>query len=137
MTAPRAPSLKIADASRLERHVFVRDLELDALIGVHTHERGTTQPIRVNIDLTVHEGKGPLDDDLASVVDYEEVVKKVRRIVESGHLNLIETLAERIALVSFEDPRVIVARVRIEKLKAIESAASVGVEIERLRPGPV
>ena len=132
MTKPRANPLQIASADRLERHVFVRDLELDALIGVHTHERGTTQPIRVNIDLTVREDK--LADDLASVVDYEQVVKKVRAIVDAGHTNLVETLAERIAQVSFEDPRVIAARVRIEKLKAIANAASVGVEIERLRP---
>lgn len=134
MTPPRVQPLQIASADRLERHVFVRDLELDALIGVHTHERGTTQPIRVNIDLTVREDKGPLDDDLSSVVDYEQVVKKVRAIVDAGHLNLVETLAERIAMVSFDDPRVMVARVRIEKLKAIASAASVGVEIERRRP---
>ena len=132
MTKPRVNPLQIANADRLERHVFVRDLELDALIGVHTHERGTTQPIRVNIDLTVREDK--LADDLASVVDYEQVVKKVRAIVDAGHTNLVETLAERIAQVSFEDPRVIAARVRIEKLKAIADAASVGVEIERLRP---
>jgi 7,8-dihydroneopterin aldolase/epimerase/oxygenase len=126
--------LRIASAERLDRHVFVRDLELDALIGVHTHERGTTQPIRINIDLTVREEKGPFDDELKHVVDYEQVVKKVRAIVDAGHLNLVETLAERIAQTSFDDPRVIAARVRIEKLKAIERAASVGVEIERLRP---
>jgi 7,8-dihydroneopterin aldolase/epimerase/oxygenase len=126
--------LRIASAERLDRHVFVRDLELDALIGVHTHERGTTQPIRINIDLTVREEKGPFDDELNHVVDYEQVVKKVRAIVDAGHLNLVETLAERIAEASFADPRVIAARVRIEKLKAIERAASVGVEIERLRP---
>ena len=126
--------LKIASAASLDRHVFVRDLELAALIGVHTHERGTTQPIRINIDLTVREGEAAIEDALPNVVDYEKVVKKVIALVESGHLNLVETLAERIAQACFEDPRVTVARVRIEKLKAIAQAASVGVEIERFRP---
>jgi dihydroneopterin aldolase len=125
--------LKIADASLNERHVFVRDLELEALIGVHTHERGTSQPIRVNIDLTVSEGAGPVGDELTTVVDYEKVANKVIAIVNAGHVNLVETLAERIAAAALEDDRVKVARVRIEKLKAISKAASVGVEIERLR----
>ena len=134
MKRPNVQPLKIASADRLDRHVFVRDLELDALIGVHTHERGTTQPIRINIDLTVSEAGDPIGDALANVVDYEKVVGQVRAIVQAGHLNLVETLAEHIAQACFEDPRVKVARVRIEKLKAIPAATSVGVEIERLRP---
>lgn len=125
--------LKIASADLRERHVFLRDLELNALIGVHTHERGTSQPIRINIDLTVSEGTGPVGDELSTVVDYEKVANQVVAIVNAGHVNLVETLAERIAMAALEDARVKIARVRIEKLKAIPSAASVGVEIERSR----
>jgi len=122
---------KIADAAKAIRHVFVRDLLLDAHIGVFTSEKGRTQPIRVNIDLTVSEVAH--SDKLANVVCYKSVVDGIKAIVASGHLNLVETLAERIAAQCLEDPRVVVARVRIEKLAAISEAASVGVEIERMR----
>lgn len=123
---------KIADAARAIRHVFVRDLLLEAHIGVYAHEQGRTQPIRINVDLTVSEAAH--SDKLANVVSYEEAVNKIKAIVASGHLNLVETLAERVATACLEDERVLVARVRIEKLAAIPEAASVGVEIERARP---
>ena len=123
--------LKIADAARAIRHVFVRDLLLDAHIGVYAHEQGRTQPIRVNVDLTVSEAAH--SDKLANVVCYETVVNRIKALVASGHLNLVETLAERVAAACLEDERVAVARIRIEKLAAIPEAGSVGVEIERAR----
>ena len=121
--------LKIADATRAIRHVFIRDLLLDAQIGVHAHEKGAAQPIRVNVDLTVSEAAH--GDQLANVVCYEDVVNQIKAIVVERHLNLVETLAERIAAACLADPRVKVARIRIEKLNAIREAVSVGVEIER------
>jgi dihydroneopterin aldolase len=131
MTRASTEPFRIADAARRERHVFVRDLMLPAMIGIHTHERGTTQPIRINVDLTVSEGDGPEGDVIESVVDYEYLVNRITAIVQEGHVNLVETLAERIAAASLEDERVRRTRVRVEKLEAIKNAASVGVEIER------
>ncbi|MEP0706699.1 dihydroneopterin aldolase [Parvibaculum sp.] len=123
--------LKIASAERAIRHVFVRDLLLDAHIGAYRHEKGSAQPIRVNVDLTVAEAAH--GDDLSNVVCYATVVDGIKAIVSEGHLNLVETLAERIAASCLEDERVRVALVRVEKLAVIPEAASVGVEIERVR----
>jgi dihydroneopterin aldolase len=123
--------LRIADARRRIRHVFVRDLELDANIGVYHREKGQAQPVRINVDLTVEEGDMPLEDRLSNVVDYGAVVDGIKDILAGGHLNLVETLAEQIASFCLEDQRVLVARVRIEKLQVVAEAKSVGVEIER------
>jgi len=123
--------LRIADAKRRIRHVFVRDLELNANIGVYRREKGTLQPVRINIDLTVEETEGEVDDKLENVVDYGAVVDGIKAILAGGHLNLVETLAEKIAAHCLEDARVKVARVRIEKLEVVPEAQSVGVEIER------
>jgi dihydroneopterin aldolase len=123
--------LRIADARKRIRHVFVRDLELNANIGVYHREKGRQQPVRINVDLTVEEMEGELEDKLSNVVDYGAVVDGIKRILAGGHLNLVETLAEQIAAHCLADRRVRVARVRIEKLEVIAEARSVGVEIER------
>ena len=124
--------LVIADAARGIRHVFIRNLELLAHIGVHRHEEGKMQPIRINVDLAV-EDLIDQGDDLAKVVDYGVIEKKIRALIAEGHVRLVETLAERISQACFEDARVMTARVRIEKLHALSGAESAGVEIERTR----
>ena len=126
--------LRLADALRGMRHVFVRDLVLEARIGVHRHEHQGPQSVRINIDLTVAEGDVALEDRLENVVDYGQIVAGIKAIVAAGHINLVETLAERIAALGLADPRVEAARVRVEKLHVVAEAESVGVEIERFRP---
>jgi dihydroneopterin aldolase len=111
--------------------VFIRNLELLARIGVHGHEQGMPQPVRVNVDLEVREP--PSADRMEDVVDYEAIANQVREITGSGHINLAETLAERIAAACLRDPRVTKARVRVEKLHALQGAEAAGVEIERTR----
>jgi dihydroneopterin aldolase len=129
----------IANAARAIRHMFIRDLVLPASIGVHAHEHRAAQRVRINVDLGVQDDGvgGGLSrprvgrDDLSRVVDYGAVADTVRRIVAAGHIVLVETLAERIAEACLADPRVHVARIRVEKLDVFADAASAGVEIER------
>ena len=123
-------STRFASAEAGLRHVFVRDLELLAQIGIHGHERTKQQPIRVNLDLAIEDAQ-PLDDRLERVVDYEAITLRIRALVGKGHINLAETLAESIAAACLEDRRVRRARVRVEKLHAVPGAESAGVEIER------
>ena len=129
---------RIADAARGLRHVFLRDLVLQASIGVHPPEHEATQRVRINVDLGVEDdGARPLSrsavgrDDLPRVVDYERIANAVREMVASGHVRLVETLAERIAESCLRDGRVHVARIRVEKLDVFPDATSAGVEIER------
>lgn len=132
---PTIHPLRLADAENGVRHVFVRDLIVQAEIGVHRHEKRRGQPVRINIDLTVKEAAQPLDDRLENVVDYETLVDGVRALIGAGHINLVETLAEQIAGLALSDNRVVATRVRVEKLQVMKDAESVGVEIERRRPG--
>jgi 7,8-dihydroneopterin aldolase/epimerase/oxygenase len=113
--------------------VFVRDLECMALIGIYDHEKVKPQRIIVNIDLSVQETEGPMADEISHVVSYEIIAKKVEGILEEGHINLVETLCEKIASACLKDKRVLAARVRVEKPDIIPNARSVGVEIERGR----
>lgn len=123
--------LRIADAKTGVRHVFVRDFDTDAHIGAYEHEKGASQPIRINVDLSVDESDADAGDQLENVVCYDSIVTEIRTILAAGHVHLVETLAEQIADMALQDHRVFSARVRVEKLRAIPEAASVGVEIER------
>lgn len=118
------------------RCVFVRDLVLPCLIGVHRHEQDGRQRVRINLDLEVIESDGPIQDRLANVMCYEALVADVRALVGAGHVNLVETLAERIAAVCLGNADVRAVKVRVEKLDVFADAGSVGVEIERYRPTP-
>ena len=130
--APAARSAPALATPRGQSRVFVRDLMLTAKIGLHQHERLAGQRIRVNLDLTVADG-GSIDDDYDNVVCYGGLVTGVRQVVGAGHVNLAETLAERIADMCLADRRVLSARVRVEKLDVFPEATSVGVEIERFQ----
>ena len=129
---------RLADIGRGLRHVFVRDMVLRASIGVYPHEREQAQRIRVNVDLAVEDdgarelSRGAVGrDDLSRVVNYEHAADAVRRLAAAGHVRLVETLAERIAEACLADPRVRLARIRVEKLDVFPDATSAGVEIER------
>jgi len=129
---------RYADAACLTRHMFIRDLVLEASIGVYPHEHAARQLVRINLDLAVaDDGAAKLSraaigqDELARVVSYETIVLRAREIVAAGHVQLVETLAERLCEACLADKRVLSARARVEKLDVFADAASVGVEVER------
>ena len=126
-------AFRMADSQTPTQHVFIRDLMLTALIGIYRHEKEKPQPIRINLDLSVKENLATSNDRLSEVVSYEEIADDVRKLVASGHVNLVETLAQRIADMCFRNRRVEAVRVRVEKLAVFKDAASAGVELERYR----
>jgi 7,8-dihydroneopterin aldolase/epimerase/oxygenase len=123
-----------ADAQAGTRHVFVSALEVLTTIGVHDAEKRGPQRVIASVDLKVRE-TGPIRTDrLADVLDYAGVVRLVERLTRQGHVNLLETLAERIAEGCLTDARVLAVRVRLEKPDVIPNARAVGIEIERVAP---
>lgn len=121
------------------RHVFLRDLDLAAHIGVHPHEHEAAQRVRINLDLAVEDpgasGAAPPvgADELVRVVDYEALAAHVRGIVGAGHVKLVETLAERIAVACLGHECVRKVKVTVEKLDVFADARSAGVAVERVR----
>ena len=109
--------------------IFIHNLELLARIGIHGHEQGMPQPVRINVELQAE--ASPHKDSVEEVVDYETIANTIRDIITSGHINLAETLAERIAEACLSDKRVSKVRIRVEKLHALQGAEAAGVEIER------
>lgn len=125
------------DAVRRLRRVFVRDLSLEARLGVHPHEKAAPQRVLISVELAVEDLAAPDGvgaDDLRRVVDYAGIVVAARAAAADRHTLLVETLAERIAMAALADGRVVCVRVKVEKPDAFAEAAAVGVEIERRRP---
>jgi 7,8-dihydroneopterin aldolase/epimerase/oxygenase len=115
------------------RRVFVRGLELIGSIGIYEHEKRYEQRIVVSLDLAVRDHYDGRSDRISDVYDYDEAIGTVKRMVEAGHVNLIETLAERIAEGCLDNPNVAAVTVRIEKPDVLPSCRAVGIEIVRSR----
>lgn len=113
--------------------VRVRELVIDADIGIHPHEQGRPQRVQVDITVEVLRPDGGFSEDYRRVYCYERLVEAVRAMAASGHIQLVETLADRIAEFALTDPRARRAEVTIEKLDVFADAAAVGVTVSRRR----
>ncbi len=115
------------DAPRREGlSVFVRGLTVEAGIGVHDHELGRLQTLMIDVTLTL--APAPVER-LGDTINYETVAAAARAIVAEGHVGLVETFAERLALACLDDARVRRCAVRIEKPGALDGAAAAGCEV--------
>jgi dihydroneopterin aldolase len=113
--------------------IFLNDFMIDANIGVYKHEKTKRQPLRINIIAKVKNPKKINDDKLYSVVCYNQISKKIKKIIKSGHTVLLEKLAEKIFQECFKNKRIQTMKIRLEKLDAIQEAESAGIEVERSR----
>lgn len=113
--------------------VLIRDLLIRGIIGIQDWEREKKQDILINIELEADCRPAGISDDFNDAVDYRAVSKAVIALVERSQFFLVEKLAEEIAGICLENPRVNLARVRVEKPGAVRFSQSVGVEVERRR----
>ena len=104
--------------------IFLNDFMIDANIGVYKHEKIKSQPLRINIIAKVKNPKKINDDKLYSVVCYNQISKKIKKIIKSGHTILLEKLAEKIFQECFKNKRIQTMKIRLEKLDAIQEAES-------------
>ena len=111
--------------------VFVRGLKVDAQIGVHDHEHGRAQPLVIDVELDVPTAGA---ERLSETLNYENILEAARAIAGAGHIELVETFAERLGQACLADPRVTQARIRVEKPLALApDAVAAGVEITVVR----
>ena len=111
--------------------IFVRGLVLPIAIGVYDEEQGITQKVRFTIEASVAGGVSPKGDHIDEVPADDHLVGAVKALVVAGHINLVETLAARIAERCLVDKRIVSVLVRVEKLE--RGPEAVGVEIVRSR----
>jgi 7,8-dihydroneopterin aldolase/epimerase/oxygenase len=110
--------------------VFVEGLELQAEIGLYDHERGRTQPLSVDVELELTPAPA---HGIHGTVNYETLAAKARALASAGHIELVETFAERLAADCLDHPRATAVRVRVRKPQAIPGASAAGVELTAAR----
>ncbi len=109
--------------------ISLRDHVVDVEIGAFQDERGITQRVRFNVVVEVVPFKGPIDDDVDRILSYDRVTEAIAHELEAERLNLLETLAERIAERILLEPQALRTFVRIEKID--RGPGALGVEIVR------
>jgi 7,8-dihydroneopterin aldolase/epimerase/oxygenase len=111
--------------------ISVRDYTRSLEIGAFATERGVTQRLRFNVVLEVGHHAAAQDDDVDKVISYDTITEAIEAQLAAERVNLLETLAERIAAACLTDARAVRVFVRVEKLDRIPGA--LGVEIVRSR----
>ena len=113
--------------------IYIRDLALRTIIGVNDDERVNRQDVIINITLHTDTRDAAMSDELSLTVNYREITKRVIALVEQSRFFLVERMAEEVAALCLEDPRVQSVGVNVEKPGAVRFARSVGVSIRRDR----
>ena len=114
-----------------KRKIFVKDLILKISVGINDFEKKKKQRVKFNIDINADPNLVPNDSSLDSIINYEDVIKNIKKITNKKHYPLLETLAEKIFLKIFENNKVEKVKLRIEKLDILKNTSSVGIEIEK------
>ena len=118
---------------KYKRKVSIKNLILKISVGLHDFEKKKRQRVRFNIDILTDSNIKPNYDNLASIVNYEDIIKKITYITEKKHPELLEDLAENIFDLIFESKLVKKVNLKLEKLDIIKNTESVGVEVSKSR----
>ena len=113
--------------------IFIRDLRLCCVIGINERERRVPQEVKIHVDLEIDLHDAGKRDALTLTVDYRIIRDRIEAALSQSRYYLIEALAEHIAEVCLEDPKVNGVNVCVEKPGALHAAGSVGVKISRKR----
>ena len=116
-----------------KRKILVRNLILKISVGIHGFEKKKKQRVKFNIDINTDPNLIPNDNNLDSIINYEDIIKNIKKITNKKHYPLLEILAEKIFLKLFENRRVKKVKLRIEKLDILKNTSSVGIEIKKTK----
>ena len=116
-----------------KRKVIIKNLIISMFIGIHAFEKKKKQRVKFNLVINIDQNLVPNDRDLKSIVNYEQVIMVIKKIISRKHYPLLETLAEKIFEKLFENLRIKKILLRIEKLDVIKNTTSVGIELEKTR----
>ncbi len=111
--------------------VFIRDLQIETVIGIYDWERKVRQIISLDIDMATDIQKAASSDNIDDTLSYKTVAKRLIAFVEESEFELVEALAEKVCAIILEEFDVPWVRLSLSKPGAVRGSRSVGVIIER------
>lgn len=111
--------------------IYLRELRVDAVIGINEWERRIRQVVSIDLDMGADIHKAAVSDAIEDTLNYKAVAKRVVTFVEDSQFNLVETLAERIAELLLNEFDIPWVQVKLNKPGAVRGSQGVGVIIER------
>ena len=114
--------------------ILVRDLRVEALIGIHRRERHVPQTLSIDLDIALPGTAVFASDKVADTIDYEQVALRIGELAKSGRFRLVETFADRVAALLVRDFGAPWVKVSVAKIGILPNAKFVGVTIERRQP---
>ena len=125
--------LKLKEKFKYKRKVIIKNLVLNIFIGIHDFEKKKKQRVRFNIEVITNPFVKPNNKDLKTILNYEEIINKIKDLVRKEHHELLEDLAENIFTIIFQNRLAQKVKIKIEKLEIIKNSESVGVEFSKSR----
>ena len=116
-----------------EKKILIKDLTLDLKLGYYDFEKNKPQKVKFTLDVDYRDKKPTNDKDLKSIVNYDRIVKLIKKLVKNKQYNFLETLAEDVFDELFKDKRIDKINLQIEKLEIIKDCSSVGIQISKKR----
>ena len=111
--------------------VFIKDLVIKTYIGIYPSEKINKQRVRFNISILAKDNIKNVKNDISQFVSYEDIINKIKKILSYGHIPLLETLADKIAVECLKNKKILLIEIKIEKLDIFKDAKSVGIKIIR------
>ncbi|PIE83741.1 MAG: dihydroneopterin aldolase [Candidatus Contendobacter odensis] len=111
--------------------IFIRELRVETIIGVHCWERQIRQPLLLDLEMGTSILPAATSDKLDDTLDYQAVVQQVNEFAEKKRFQLIETFAEQLARLLLQEFALPWLRLTLSKPGAIRDARTVGIIIER------
>ena len=116
-----------------EKKVLIKELILNLRLGYYDFEKTEPQKVKFNLEVDYRDKKPTNDKDLKSIVNYDKLVKLIKKLVKNKHYNFLETLAEDVFDELFKDIRIDKITLQIEKLEIMKDCSSVGIQISKKR----
>ena len=116
-----------------EKKVLIKELILNIKLGYFNFEKEKPQKVKFSLEANYMDKKPTNDKDLKSIVNYDKLVRLIKKLVKNRHYNFLETLAEDIFDELFKDKRIDKIVLKIEKLEIIKDCSSVGIQISKKR----
>ena len=116
-----------------EKKILIKDLALDLKLGYYNFEKDKPQKVKFTLEIDYRDKKPTNDKDLKSIVNYDKIVKLIKKLVKNKHYNFLETLAEDVFDELFKDKRIDKITLQIEKLEIMKDCSSIGIQISKKR----